>query len=275
MGMELDVAELRSRLLPPHGGLAWVDLVESTGSTNADLVAAARQGAADGTLLLAREQTAGRGRRTRSWSSPAGSGLYGSVLLRPAGVPPEWTGWVTLLGGLAVAWLAEDVAGVPAATLKWPNDVLTGGGKLAGVLAEAVPGDDGMAVVLGIGLNVSRQEHVEPGAGGLPATSLVENGATVTNLTTLAAELYSRVAESYRRWADAGGDAAAAGLLGEYRSRCETLGAEVRVELGDGTLHGTARDVDEQGRLVLALPGGGVREVSAGDVVHLRGAGSR
>jgi BirA family biotin operon repressor/biotin-[acetyl-CoA-carboxylase] ligase len=274
--MELDVAELRTRLLPPNGHLASVEVVESTGSTNADLVVAARDGAEHGTLLLAREQAAGRGRRSRSWVSLPGAGLYGSVLLRPTGVPASRIGWTTLLGGLAVAQMAEDVARVPSAALKWPNDVLAGGGKIAGVLAEAVPGADGLGVVLGIGLNVLAQPaDVAPGPGDLPATSLVESGAVVTNLTVLAAELYTRVEALYRRWQHAEGEMHSSGLLAEYRARCATLGSAVRVELGDESFTGTACDVDDEGRLVVEQPGGAVRQVSAGDVVHLRAADAR
>lgn len=125
-------------------------MVPQTGSTNADLLEAARAGAAEGLVLVAEEQTAGRGRLGRTWSAPAGAALTFSVLLRPAGVPPTRLGWLPLLTGVAVAAAVRAETGVPA-SLKWPNDVLVGERKLAGILAEA----HSDAVVVGVGLNVT------------------------------------------------------------------------------------------------------------------------
>src|SRR5262249_3136069 len=123
-----------------------------TGSTNADLLAVAREGAREGVVLVAEAQTAGRGRMGRRWTSPPRAGLTVSVLMRPYGVPAALLGWVPLLTGTAVA------AALPAVTaaqprLKWPNDVLAGGAKLGGILAER----SGSAIVVGIGLNVTQQ----------------------------------------------------------------------------------------------------------------------
>src|SRR4051812_23872416 len=148
---------------------AKIDVVERTGSTNADLRKALEDGAADRTVLLAEEQTAGVGRRARSWSSPNG-GLYLSVALPPAG-PLAALGSLPLVAGLAVRAAAAGF-GVDA-VLKWPNDVLVDGTKCAGILAEAVAGTE-PSIVLGIGLNVLPLGDVEPGPGGLPATSLAE-----------------------------------------------------------------------------------------------------
>lgn len=275
VSVNMNVELVRSRLVQPNGVYAAVDVVDSTGSTNADLVAAARAGAVDRTLLIARTQTAGHGRRSRHWASPAG-GLYASVLLRPHSVPPSRLGWLTLLAGIALVELAESV-GVPA-TVKWPNDLLTSGdaGKLAGVLAEAIPAEDGTAVVLGIGLNVlplPDAANVPNGVGGLPPASLAECGARVTALDTLAMELFERFAELDSAWRAAAGDVEAAGLRDRYLRRCATIGRRVRVDVTDAEVTGIAEDVDSDGQLTLALDsadGGGVRTLSAGDVVHLR-----
>ena len=149
-------------LLPPsHGMWLALDVVPSTGSTNADLLArAADPGSPEGQVLVAEEQTAGRGRLGRSWSSVPGASLTFSVLLRPATVPAARRGWLTLLAGVAVASAVRSVAGVDA-VLKWPNDVLAGDRKLAGILAEQSP--DGSAVVIGTGLNVGRRARRAPG----------------------------------------------------------------------------------------------------------------
>src|SRR5215468_7129138 len=160
----LDAARLNGALAPWPGLWREVRVVEETGSTNADLLAEAQAGAGEGLVLVAEAQTAGRGRMGRRWISPPRRALTFSVLLRPA-VPAGLLGWVPLLAGVAVASALEHTAGVDA-RLKWPNDVLAGGAKLAGILAERWGG----AIVVGTGINVLQER------GELPvptATSLV------------------------------------------------------------------------------------------------------
>ncbi|WP_199439489.1 biotin--[acetyl-CoA-carboxylase] ligase [Umezawaea beigongshangensis] len=267
---EIDAAALRERLVAPAGPYDALEVVASTASTNADLTAAATAGAADRTVLVADEQTAGRGRRGRGWVSPPGSGLYVSVLLRPAGVPADRLSWLTLLAGIALARLADSV-GVEA-VLKWPNDLLLGPGrgKGAGVLAEVV----GDAVVLGTGLNVAPlPDGVQPAPGGLLPTSLADAGATVLDRTELAARLLLELADVERAWRDAGGDPHVTGLHEEYLTRCATIGSRVRVELtGRPPLVGTGAHLGIDGTLVVRTDDGAHHPVSAGDVVHVRSA---
>ena len=265
-------AALRRALVVPRGPYRALDVVDEVGSTNAELAAAARSGARDRTVLIAEHQSAGRGRRDRSWQAPARSGLALSVLLRPAGVgpmavPPARWGWLPLLAGVALCEVVADLGQVDAA-LKWPNDLLLGPqrAKAAGILAEVV----GSAVVLGIGLNVSVRAEELP----VPqATSLAIEGAACTDREALVSALLRRLDEEVRRWSSHGGDAGASGLREAYRARCSTLGQQVRVELsGRGALLGAAVDIDGEGRLVLHA-GGARQAVSAGDVTHLRAAG--
>jgi len=249
------------------GGGLWtaVEVVASTGSTNADLLA---RGGPEGQVLVAEEQTAGRGRAGRAWVSVPGASLTFSVLLRPASVPPALRGWLPLLTGVAVAAAVRSVAGV-AAVLKWPNDVLVGDRKLAGILAEQSPADD--AVVVGVGLNVATPEDALPvSPNGLPATSLLVEGAEVAREPLLAEILRCLEREYLAFRADP--DPARSGLLAEYTAACATLGRTVRVELPAGRLLvGQAEGIDRGGRLLVRPVGAAsATPVSAGDIVHLR-----
>lgn len=265
----LNAGALRRALVRPGSLWSEVEVAQRTGSTNSDLVARAAKGtAAEGAVLVAEEQSAGRGRLDRQWTAPARSGLFFSVLLDPAEVPVARWGWLPLLTGVAVATGLSRAAGVDTA-LKWPNDLLvTVDGaerKTGGILAERA-GDDG--VVIGVGINVSLRadELPVPRAG-----SLALAGAVNTDRDPLLRGVLRSLEDWYGRWRGAGGDPAASGLQETYAAGCATLGRMVRAELpGDRSLVGEAVAVDGDGRLVLAT-GAGVQEpVGAGDIVHLR-----
>ena len=260
-------AALERAVLRPGGLWTSLRVVAETGSTNSDLVAEAARGAAAGTVLVAEEQTAGRGRLERRWSAPARSGIFLSMLLRPDGVPKQRWGWLPLLVGVSAASALSQVSGVEV-RLKWPNDLLVGVGgeerKLGGILAELA----GDAVVVGIGLNVSLREEELP----VPAAgSLLLAGAAVTDRETLLRALLRTFDELYADWAGAAGDPEASGLRVAYAAQCATLGRSVRVELpGDRELLGEAVAVDGDGRLVVRDGAGEERAVGAGDVLHVR-----
>lgn len=259
-------ATLRRALLRP--GELWTELrvVPETGSTNADLAELGRAGAGEGYVLVAERQTAGRGRLGRHWESPARAGLAVSVLLRPAGVPAAGYGWLPLLAGVALAQAVRRVADVDA-VLKWPNDLLVGGRKCAGILAESVPAGADPAVVLGIGLNTTLREPELPHP---QATSLALAGAACSDRDPLLRALLRDLAGWYARWRRAGGDADRSGLREAYLFHCATVGRQVEVHLPDGQLvTGRATGVDADGRLCVET-GSGVRSIAAGDVVHLR-----
>lgn len=266
----LDAAALIAAAVTPGGLWRAVEVTGQTGSTNTDLLARAAAGEPEGLVLAAEEQVAGRGRLGRTWLSPPRSSLMFSVLLRPA-VPRSRLGWLPLLTGVAVATAVRTAAGADA-QLKWPNDLLAPGpggvGKLGGILAEA----SGAAVVVGTGLNVSTEvtELPPPGPGALPATSLRLAQAASLDRTALLAAILAGLERSYRSWAQAGGDAEHSGLRASYTGLCATLGRQVRVELPGGRLlTGQARDVDEDGRLLVTTADTEVA-VAAGDIVHLR-----
>jgi len=290
----LDAARLNAAALASRPGL-WreVRVVEETGSTNADLLARARSGAGEGLVLVAEAQTSGRGRMGRRWISPPRRALTFSVLLRPA-VPAGLLGWLPLLAGVAVASALERTAGVDA-RLKWPNDVLADDAKIAGILAER----SGSAIVVGTGINVLQQRGELPvptatsllvaqGAGPAeargagPAEAWGERpagapgpGAWADMRERLLTAVLDELAHWYRAWLDQPrpGDADGCGLREEYLRRSGTVGAAVTVMLPGGqNLTGVAADIDAAGRLEIRTPTGLV-QVSAGDVVHLRGTG--
>ncbi|MEZ7007877.1 biotin--[acetyl-CoA-carboxylase] ligase [Streptomyces sp. AD55] len=267
----LNATALRRALVREGGLWRHVDVVQSTGSTNTDLAARAARGEAEeGSVLIAEEQTAARGRLDRRWSAPPRSGLFFSVVLRPAEVPVARWGWLPLLTGVAVATGLSRAAGVDTA-LKWPNDLLvTVGGeerKAGGILAERA-GDDGVVVGVGVNVSLRASELPVPGAGSLRLA-----GAGGTDRDPLLRAVLRSLEDWYVRWRSAGGDPAAGGLQETYAAGCATLGRTVRAELpGDRSLVGEAVAVDGDGRLVLATEQGVQEPVGAGDIVHLRPA---
>lgn len=267
----LNAAALRRALVREGSLYREVDVVQRTGSTNSDLVARALAGeAGEGAVLVAEEQTAGKGRLDRRWTAPPRSGLFFSVLLRPTEVPVARWGWLPLLTGVAVAAGLARAAGVDTA-LKWPNDLLvTVGGeerKSGGILAERA-GEGGVVVGVGINVTLRADELPVPQAG-----SLALAGAVSTDRDPLLRAVLRALEEWYGRWRAAGGDPGVSGLQETYAAGCATLGRSVRALLpGDRAVVGEAVAVDGDGRLVIAT-GEGVREpVGAGDIVHLRPA---
>ncbi len=252
--MMLDTA-LTARLgATRFGDVRWAD---SVGSTNAEAMAVASSGSPEGLVVVADHQRAGRGRLGRSWVEPPGAGLLVSVLLRP-GLDPEHLHLASAIVALAAADACRAEAGLDPA-LKWPNDLLLGGAKLAGILAQAAAA----AVIVGIGINVNWPPGTELPPG---ATSLNRHaGGEVDRARLLVAMLESL--EARRAALDVPSDRAA--QASEYRSRCATRGQAVRIELVDETFTGTAADITPEGHLLVEV-GTCLRRVSAADVVHLR-----
>jgi BirA family transcriptional regulator, biotin operon repressor / biotin---[acetyl-CoA-carboxylase] ligase len=260
----LDAAGLTRAIVVPGGLWRSVTVTGQTGSTNADLLAQAANGAPEGTVLVANAQSAGRGRMGRSWVSPPGAALMFSFLLRPVSVSPGKRGWIPLLAGVAVASAVRSVTGLEA-RLKWPNDVLIGEAKLAGILTE----QSADAIVTGIGINVSTQRAELPAQ---TATSLAVAGAVAPDRHDLLRAILAEVERHYLAWSGppAPGDPDTCGLRPEYRRLSATLTRQVRVEFpGGSTVHGTATDIDPDGRLLVRTASGPLA-VSAGDVLHLR-----
>ncbi|MGY1804685.1 biotin--[acetyl-CoA-carboxylase] ligase [Blastococcus sp. SYSU D00922] len=260
----LDAVALQSALTRDTGLWRSLEVVPEIGSTNAELVARAADAEyAEGAVLVAEHQVAGRGRLDRTWTSPPRAGITVSFLLRPD-VPAGRRGWLPLLVAVALAESVREVTGV-ISSVKWPNDLLARDGrKLAGILAQST----GDAVVVGVGLNVSTSAAELPESG----TSLgVVTGATVDRGPVLLAFLRA-VEARYRRWTTVLGDPVSSGLAQDYLAWSSTVGSAVVVTLPDGsTLDGVAEAVDWDGRLVVATADGTVA-LASGDVRHVRRA---
>ncbi|MET8983516.1 biotin--[acetyl-CoA-carboxylase] ligase [Streptomyces sp. NPDC004539] len=265
----LNALALRRGLVREGGLWREVRVVRSTGSTNTDLAAVADT-TPEGTVLVAEEQTAARGRLDRRWTAPPRSGLFFSVLLRPSRVPVHRWGWLPLLTGVAVATGLARSAGVDT-SLKWPNDLLVKvegeERKAGGILAERADTD---AVIIGVGINVTLKSDELP----VPqAGSLALAGAVSTDRDPLLRAVLRSLEEWYGKWTEADGDPLTSGLQETYAAGCATLGRTVRAELpGDRSVVGEAVAVDGDGRLVLATEEGVREPVGAGDIVHLRPA---
>ena len=262
----LSAEPLRRALLTPGSLWSELEILASTPSTNAVLVARAATDDRSGLVLFAEHQTAGRGRLDRAWVAPPRSGLTLSVLVRPYDVPVQRWPWIALLTGLAVAAALNTAAGV-SATLKWPNDVILGERKVAGILVERVEtGPYPAAAVIGIGLNVSMT------AAELPvetATSLALERARTTDRSVLARAILRTLEGLLGDWQRSGGDPEG-GLLAAYVQACSTIGRYVTVALpGGAEVAGRAVGVDDSGRLAVSTATGR-RLFGAGDVVHLR-----
>ena len=230
----------------PHEAVSWppgwhVEEVAETGSTNTDLLARA-DSAADRTVLRTDHQTAGRGRLDRRWDAPPGTNLLVSLLFRDV---PDDPGELTRRVGLAIVDAVQRLAG-RRAVLKWPNDVLLDGAKLAGILAQRAPNG---AVVVGTGVNLG---WAPPGAAKL--------GEHVTPGTALAALLAA--------FDELPVDPVT--LMERYRDTLDTIGRAVRVERPDDDLIGRAVAVADDGRLVVLDACAITHRIDVGDVIHLR-----
>jgi BirA family biotin operon repressor/biotin-[acetyl-CoA-carboxylase] ligase len=241
-----------------------VEWVLETGSTNSDLLARAAAGERQGVVRAAEHQTAGKGTRGRTWVDSPGAQLMVSVLLRPT-LPPPRLGRLTMAWSVAAAEACLEAAAVRVG-LKWPNDVYDGDGgrKVAGVLAESQIGSNGRveAVVIGMGMNVNGGV---PAGLAVPGVSLAElAGAPVDREDLLISLLrhFDRLYELVEQ----------PELPARYRSWSVTLGRRVRVEQPDGPVLARARDITDDGQLVVEADGGRELVLAAADVLHLRPA---
>jgi BirA family biotin operon repressor/biotin-[acetyl-CoA-carboxylase] ligase len=260
---ESATAIARLRMLLERQGRRWEAPIEHhscLGSTNQRLRDLARESAPDGSIVIADTQTAGHGRHGRDWLSPRGS-LFASLLLRKR-CAHEQPGWIPLTGGVAVAWALMRF-GVET-RLKWPNDVLVGGRKIAGVLAESIMHRRKIdAVVVGVGVNVNLMENDVPPALAEKVTSLRRETGVQHEVLDVAAAVLAGMAE----WYDALEREEIIRIHAEWRRLCAAWwGRTVEVEIGDDRMHGVIEDLDDQGALVLRKSDGSTARLLSGEI---------
>lgn len=277
----LDIDRLQASLLTQAFGRT-LRYAPSTASTNADALAYLQQltgpAAAHGTVILADCQTAGRGRRGRTWHSPAQGNIYMSVIVLPepgAKRVGAWLPWIPLISALAVADCLSSSSGL-AVSVKWPNDLLIGDKKIGGILCEqTTAADRSLAIIIGIGLNINTGADSFPKELQASATTLAtETGRPldrVTILTDLLLQLEQRMDRLFHE--------GPSGMMDEFTRRCSTVGRTVRVALEEnGNVQGIAESIGHDGCLRLRVTSETslasphrLLEVRSAEVIHLRG----
>lgn len=252
-------AELKSVLRTKWLGqnLVFLEMVDST---NNEACRLAQDGAPEGTLVAAVEQSAGKGRRGRSWISPKGTGLWMSFLLRPE-IPPESASMLTLITAMAVADGIHEAAGI-CCGIKWPNDIVIDGKKVCGILTEMSSDMDTIQhIIVGIGINVGMEEF--PAQLGEAATSL----KLVSDTPVSRAGLADAVLRSWEHYYEIFLQTFDLSALAErYNRRLVSLDREVRVLDPRGEYRGISGGITEKGELIVRLFDGGVRKVASGEV---------
>ncbi len=237
---------------------------ESLASTNTEAARLALQGAEEGLSVVADEQTAGRGRLQRTWVSPKGAGLYFSILLRPTIPLNQWS-LMTFMAALAVGDALLAASGLQT-DIKWPNDILAGERKICGILAETIETNAGRALVIGIGINLTREAFPEDLAER--ATSVAEITNRRPERETILAALLQAISRWYSLLQESDGSRKIVAAWVSRSSYAE--GKLVKVINGDETLRGITRGVEDDGALRLETETNGIRVVRSGDVVSVR-----
>ncbi len=252
--------EIREGLDTRVFGREEIVYLRETDSTNTQAKALAASGAPEGTVVIAETQTGGRGRKGRSWHSPAGDGVYVTVVLRPR-ISPVEAPRITLIAGIAAAEILRAAFPDLDVHIKWPNDILVGRKKLAGILTEISSDMDEVGfVVCGMGMNVNGRRfppEIEP----LATSLLLETGRPADR-----APLLRDYLRAYERWYLAFGERGVEPILERWKALSRTPGRRVAVDGPGGRVSGTALDVDRDGSLLVRDDDGAVHAVFSGDV---------
>ena len=256
--------EAYNQARPMNSFLPKILRYESVSSTNNEVAQLASRGAEEGTAIVADEQTAGRGRLQRTWTSPKGAGLYFSILLRPKISQDRWP-LITFMAALAVSDALQEACELTT-EIKWPNDLLAGERKICGILAEVIETRDGRAVVLGIGINLTSEAYPK---------ELVGRAVSIAEMVPRRVErdevLEALLRALTRRYASLQEPDGASFIIKEWMNRSSYgEGKLVRVTNGDEILTGITKGLEKDGGLLLQIEGGEIKTIRAGDVVQIR-----
>jgi len=235
---------------------------ESIASTNTYAKKAAEEPFAEGTVIIADEQTAGRGRLGRQWVSTKGKGIWMSIMLKPDILPAD-APKLTIAAAYAVSKALAGCCQLDA-RIKWPNDIVVGGKKLCGILTEmSAEADEIKSVIVGIGINANLDhEDFGPEVSGIATSIRLEKGSNVTR-KTLVASVLNEFEEIYKVFIREG---SIKSLLEEYKSKSAVLGKEIRVISKKEEIIGLAIDISEEGHLLIKLRDGTIKEIMSGEV---------
>ena len=240
--------------------------LDSVSSTNSEVARLALAGAREGSCVVADEQTDGRGRLQRKWISPRNSGLYFSILLQPQIDLKNWA-LLTLMSAVVVHDTLKETCGVNL-DIKWPNDLIANERKICGILAETIESSYGRAVVLGIGVNLTRNAF--PPEVAKTAISVEEATAKIPDRELVLQTLLAKLTEAYTNLHGQNGQAR---ILDEWRKRSSYFsGKEIRVSLGDEVVQGVTRGLEDDGALRVETGDGQIKVIRAGDVTAVRSA---
>jgi len=258
----IDVASLTNKLKTTPFAQGEIQHLPTTGSTNDVARNLAEKGAPEGTIVIAESQTKGRGRLDRTWHSPPGAGLYFSIILRPS-LDPGDLPKITLVAGIAVAESIEENTGLRP-LIKWPNDLLLEGKKVAGILTELYGDITSPYVILGIGINIhTRREEFPPELQEIATSLAMAGGQNILRVNLMQAML-THLGRRYGLFKNG----VFQPILDAWRKRCVIIGAHVKILSGEKELEGTIVDVDVTGALLLRDQAGQIQRILSGEVIR-------
>ncbi|MBI3592241.1 MAG: biotin--[acetyl-CoA-carboxylase] ligase [Nitrospirae bacterium] len=261
---DLSIEEIRNSLSNHQIGKEIIFL-DTTGSTNTVASELAMKGCTEGTVIIADEQTGGRGRRGRAWISPAGKNLYMSIILKPDISPRDAT-MLTLMSAVSCASAVKKLSTIPV-SIKWPNDIMVSDRKLGGILTEIKTDMDRISYsIIGIGMNINLDIDDLPHDIRPIATSIKHETGVSQSRTQFAVEILREIGKWYSALLTSGKDR----IIKEWLQLSSTIGRSVKVTAGDAIFTGTAEGIDDEGILLLRLQDNSIKKISAGDVTILR-----
>lgn len=263
---DLSIEEIRSSL-SGRSKIIGSEIIffDTINSTNTLAIELAGKGYSEGTVIIADAQTGGKGRLGRTWLSPPGKNIHMSIILRPA-ISPRDASILTLMSAVACASAIKRLSSI-SASIKWPNDIMVSDRKLGGILTEIKADMDRIFhAVIGIGININLEAGDMPDEIKACATSIKNESGDAQSRTLIAIEIIKELDGWYSMLLNSGKKP----IIDEWLKLSSTIGRAVKVTVGNNVFTGIAESIDDEGMLILKLPGNTLKKISAGDVTILR-----